>query len=213
MLLLAVPGAADIPWPEVEQRVTSENLVLARRPGGHNEEYFVVCTLYYTPVEWGFRPESGFDVTSETRRGLGGRTYPRDFLNAVRKEGFGRVTTSVRGMSYIRYEGGEEFGFAKEPTGIGRRPLVARSSAAVRSRDRALFSSGVLTLSGDEVTSVFGGTQWKIDDTGGGLRKWQIDLYWGEDEPMPGKPARPKGTLFEYGYARVKVQSARKPEE
>ena len=45
---------ADIPWPEVVQRLAYENEKLARRPQGHNGEYFVVCTLYYTPKESGF---------------------------------------------------------------------------------------------------------------------------------------------------------------
>ncbi len=55
-LLLSIPLAlrADIPWPEVVQRLAYENEKLARRPQGHNGEYFVVCTLYYTPKESGF---------------------------------------------------------------------------------------------------------------------------------------------------------------
>ena len=36
---------ADIPWPEVVQRLAYENEKLARRPQGHDGEYFVVCTL------------------------------------------------------------------------------------------------------------------------------------------------------------------------
>src|SRR6266545_514161 len=51
---------ADIPWPEVVQRLAYENEKLARRPQGHNGEYFVVCTLYYTPKESGFTFERGF---------------------------------------------------------------------------------------------------------------------------------------------------------
>ncbi|PYJ39723.1 MAG: hypothetical protein DME81_02880, partial [Verrucomicrobia bacterium] len=31
---------ADIPWPEVVQRLAYENEKLARRPQGHNGEYF-----------------------------------------------------------------------------------------------------------------------------------------------------------------------------
>src|SRR5690348_2253271 len=80
---------ADIPWPEVVQRLASENEKLARRPQGHNGEYFVVCTLYYTPKESGFTSERGFDATPVTKPGLNGRTYPRDFLRSVKKEGFG----------------------------------------------------------------------------------------------------------------------------
>src|SRR5437868_4269703 len=33
---------ADIPWPEVMQRLAYENEKLAQRPQGHNGEYFVV---------------------------------------------------------------------------------------------------------------------------------------------------------------------------
>jgi hypothetical protein len=54
---------------------------------------------------------------------------------------------------------------------------------------------------------VFGSTRWKIVDTGGGLRRWQIDCYYGEDEPLgPGKfMARPRGTTFEYAYSTVRI--------
>ncbi len=86
---------ADIPWPEVVQRLAYENEKLARRPQGHNGEYFVVCTLYYTPKESGFTFERGFDATPVTKRGLRGRKYPRDFLRSVKKEGFGRIVTPV----------------------------------------------------------------------------------------------------------------------
>jgi len=70
---------ADIPWPEVVQRLAYENDKLARRPQGHNGEYFVVCTLYYTPKESGFTFERGFDATAVRNPGLHGRKYPRDF--------------------------------------------------------------------------------------------------------------------------------------
>ncbi|MGH8100989.1 MAG: hypothetical protein ACREIW_06810, partial [Chthoniobacterales bacterium] len=94
---------AEIPWPEVVQRLAYENEKLARRPGGHAGEYFLVCTLYYTPVESGFTSARGFDATPVTKPGLHGRKYPRDFLCSVKKEGFGRVAAPVNGQHYIRY--------------------------------------------------------------------------------------------------------------
>src|SRR5215467_12317429 len=75
---------ADIPWPEVVQRLAYENEELARRPQGHNGEYFLVCTLYYTPKESGFTFERGFDAMPVTKPGLHGRKYPRDFLQIGR---------------------------------------------------------------------------------------------------------------------------------
>src|SRR5216110_3698104 len=122
---------ADIPWSEVVQRLAYENDKLARRPQGHNGEYFVVCTLYYTPKEWGFTFERGFDATPVTKAGLHGRKYPRDFLRSVKKEGFGRITAPVNGRYYIRYNGGDSYAFASHPMGGGG-VLVPRLSAAIK---------------------------------------------------------------------------------
>src|SRR5256886_15256771 len=84
---------ADIPWPEVVQRLAYENEKLERRPGGHSGGDFVVCTLYYTPKESGFTFERGFDATRVAKAGLHGRTYPRGFLRSVMKGGYGRNAT------------------------------------------------------------------------------------------------------------------------
>src|SRR5207244_2086144 len=118
------PVRADIPWPEVTQRLAYENEKLARRPQGHNGEYFIVCTLYYTPMESGFTAERGFDATLVTKPGLHGRKYPRDFLVSVRKEGFGRLREPVNGCNYIRYNGGNSYTFTKHAVGRGIAPLI-----------------------------------------------------------------------------------------
>ncbi len=170
-----MPAArGDIPWPEVVQRLAYENEKLARRPGGHAGEYFIVCTLYYTSKESGFTFERGFDATRITKPGLHGRTYPRDFLRSVKKGGGGT--------------------------------LVARFSAAAKPQ-ADLHRGLVLETPAAEVERVFGSTRWKIMDTGGGLRRWQLDCYYGEDEPLgPGKfMARPRATTFEYAYSIARV--------
>ena len=197
---------ADIPWPEVVQRLAYENERLARRPQKHNGEYFVVCTLYYTPVESGFAFERGFDATPVTRAGLHGRKYPRDFLRSVKKEGFGRIVTPVDGRHYISYNGGDSFAFASRPTGGGG-VLVARYSAAAKLGQSGLRHGAIVETESPIVQKVFGSTRWKIIDTGGGLRRWQMDCYYGEDEPLgPGKfMGRPRATTFEYGYANARI--------
>ena len=197
---------ADIPWPEVVQRLTYENEKLARRPEGHNGEYFVVCTLYYTPKESGFTFERGFDATPVTKPGLHGRKYPRDFLRSVKKEGFGRITTAVNGRYYIRYNGGDSYAFASHATGGGG-VLVPRYSAAMKRAHGGLRRGATIQTSSSELQKVFGSNRWKIMDTGGGLRRWQIDCYFGEDEPLgPGKlQGRPRATAFEYAYANARV--------
>src|SRR5438046_3418011 len=199
-------GRADIPWPEVVQRLAYENDKLARRPQGHNGEYFVVCTLYYTPKESGFTFERGFDATPVTKPGLHGRTYPRDFLRSVKKEGFGRISTPVDGRNYIRYNSGGSFGFASHPTGGGG-VLVDRYSAAIKSSQGSLRHGAVVETSSSEVQKVFGSSRWKIMDTGGGLRRWQIDCYFGEDERICSGTlqGRRRATTFEYAYANARI--------
>jgi hypothetical protein len=209
-LLILSTSRADIPWPEVVQRLKFENKKLASRPQGHNGDYFVVCTLYYTPMESGFTAERGFDATPVAARGLHGHKYPHDFLRSVKKEGFGKIKSPVKGRNYIRFNGGNSYSFAHHA--IGREEeLIARFSAAARAGQRGLGYGVTIETSGGTVKEVFGSTQWRILDIGGGLRRWQIDLYWGEDEPLgPGKfMARPRGTTFEYTYSEAKVMSER----
>jgi hypothetical protein len=203
---ICAAARADIPWPEVVRRLAYENEKLARRPQGHSGEYFVVCTLYYTPMESGFTAARGFDVTPVTKPGLHRRTYPRDFLRAVKKEGFGRIAISVNGRNYIRYNGGNSYAFASNPSGGGG-SLVPRLSAAARRGQSGLRHGVTIETSGATIKEIFRSTRWKIIDTGGGLRRWQIDLYWGDDEPRgPGRlMARPSGTAFEYAYSEAKV--------
>src|SRR5437660_2194528 len=197
---------ADIPWPEVVQHLAQENEKLARRPQGHSGEYFIVCTLYYTPMESGFTFERGFDAALVTKPGLHGNAYPRDFLRSVKKEGFGRIITPVNGRNYIRYNGGDSFAFASRPTGGGG-SLVARFSAATKPGQSGLRHGVIIETPSSTVREIFGSTRWKIVDTGGGLRRWQIDLYYGEDEPLgPGRfMARPRGTTFEYAYSEGRI--------
>lgn len=195
---------ADIPWPEVVQRLAYENQKLARRPQGHAGEYFIVCTLYYTPMESGFTFARGFDATPVTKPGLHGRTYPRDFLRSVRKEGFGRIARPANGLNYMRYNGGS-YSLASRPMGGGG-ALVSRFSAASKLSSE-LHRGWILETSSADVRRIFGSTRWKIVDTGGGLRRWQMDCYWGDDEPLgPGRlMARPRGTTFEYAYSQARV--------
>src|SRR6266700_3246496 len=197
---------ADIPWPEVVERLAYENERLARRPQGHNGEYFVVCTLYYTPKESGFTFERGFDATAVTKPGLHGRKYPRDFLRSVKKEGFGRITTPVNGRYYIRYNGSDSYAFASHATGGGG-VLVPHYSAAMKGGHGGLRRGAVIETTSPELQKISGSRRWKIMDTGGGLRQWEIDCYFGEDEPLgPGKlQGRPRATTFEYTYANARI--------
>lgn len=207
IILLNGNGAllAGIPWAEARARLVRENEVLARRPQGHAGTYFVICTLFYTPMESGFTAQRGFDMTPATASGLRGQVYPREFLTTVKKEGFGRITTPVDGLNYIRYNGGGEYRFAAHPTGRGANVLVPRSSAAARKGKYGFAHGAELTVLDDAINALFRTARWQIVDTGGALERWQVDLYWGDDEPLgPGPLAsRPRGTTFEYRYSFV----------
>jgi hypothetical protein len=156
-------------------------------------------------MESGFTARRGFDVTLVAPAGLRGRHYPREFLAAVKKEGFGRIATPVEGLNYVRYNGRGVYRFAAHPIGRGSNILVPRSSAACRKGKYGFADGAELTVADDNVTAVFRSARWQIVDTGGGLKRWQVDLYWGDDEPLgPGSlAARPRGTTFEYGYSFV----------
>jgi hypothetical protein len=161
------------------------------------------CTVYYTPKESGFTAERGFNVTPATAPGLRGRTYPRAFLRAVKREGFGRMVEPVGGLNYLQYRGNGRYGFAKAPLGSRGNVLVARQSCAVSGRNPHLRQRMKLKIYSELVETVMGTTEWEVADTGGGVHPLQIDLYWGEDEPMGSKgrlQARPAGTQMEYAF-------------
>jgi hypothetical protein len=207
-VLWSTPCFADIPWAEAKVRLARENELLSRRPQGHAGTYFVICTLYYTPMESGFTAKRGFDATAVAAPGLRGRRYPREFIAAVKKEGFGRIATAVDGLSYIRYNGRGAYRFAAHPVGRGTTMLVPRSSAAARKGKYGFGDGAELTVLENSVNSVFRSARWQVVDTGGALKRWQIDLYWGDDEPLGPGPlaARPRGTTFEYAYSVVTVK-------
>lgn len=164
------------------------------------------CTVYYTPLESGFKADAGFDTTPETRPGLHGKQFPRDFLLAVEKEGFGRLATPFQGKQYIRYWSGG-WGFADRPTDNRERPLVAKSSCAVSNQQRLLARETRFKISAANAPQDFGELEWMVADTGSGLKETQIDLYWGEDEPLGPKEkmSRPKSAPFDLADTTVSV--------
>ncbi len=206
LLMSGISAFGDIPWKEATTRLKQENARLTRQRA--RNKCFVICTLYYTPKETGFTAARGFNTHMETRPGLKGRKYPRDFLLAVKKEGIGRISQPVNGHQYIRYKAGRSYRFADRPVGRGTEPLIARVSAAVRQGQKHLPNGREVTLTDRTVQKIFRSKHFQIIDTGGGLRRWQIDLYWGEDDPLgPGNlMARPRGTTFEYAFSEAELE-------
>jgi hypothetical protein len=155
--------------------------------GKHPPIYYFFCTVYYIPRETGFKEESGFDTTPDRR--LGGKTFGRAFARAVRMEGSGRLEKpGPKGRKYIDYLGN----YRRDSLGNRNNVLTDRKSAAVHLRN-PLFKHGTpLRVLDPQIFNTFGSTDFETADTGGGLFKSQIDLYWGEDDPMdPIQIARP----------------------
>jgi hypothetical protein len=169
------------------------------------------CTVYYTPKESGYTAERGFDATAVTASGLHGRRYPRDFLLAVKKEGFGRINEAVDGRNYIRWMGDHRYAFADAPVGRRGEVLVPRRSCAISSRNKFLRQHARLKIKSQTVNEETGSDEWFVCDTGAGVHPLQLDLYWGEDEPRGAigrQRARPRGTWMEYAF-EVEVTAKR----
>jgi hypothetical protein len=161
------------------------------------------CTIYYTPRESGFTAERGFDDRRVFAPGLKGRKYPVAFLEAVKREGFGRLVEPVNGRAYLQYVGGGRYQFAKAALGSRGNVLVSRTSCAVSKNNPFLRRGQVVRIDSPTVQQVTGSAEWRVEDTGGGLHPLQIDLYWGEDDPLGAvgrMRARPAGTRMEYAF-------------
>ena len=152
------------------------------------------CSVYYTPLETGFVQERGFEPALETRPGLGGRKYPKEFLRAVELEGFGHLKEPVEGKDYLRYWSGK-WGFADQPIDNRQRPLIPKHSCAISQPHALIAENAIIAIRCDGLPMDFHKLRWHITDTGSGLKARQLDLYWGEDDPLgPGKKlSRPHG--------------------
>ncbi len=95
-------------------------------------------------------------------------------------EGTGKLEKpGPNGQTYIDYLGN----YRKHSLGNRNNVLTARKSAAVHLRN-PLFKHGTpLRVLDPQIFNTFGSTDFETGDTGGGLFKSQIDLYWGEDDP------------------------------
>ena len=146
------------------------------------ETHYFFCTVYYTPRETGFTPERGFNPTKETRRNLGGEYFSVDFLKASSIEGFGEMAEAHRGQDFIKYTG--TWGYHNRILGNRNNTLLDRESLAVH-RGNPLFSTGTrVWILDNEFYNSFGAMRYQVGDTGGGLFRSQIDIYWGQDDPL-----------------------------
>jgi len=140
---------------------------------------YFFCTVYYTPLETGFVADQGFDLTPKPMKGSGGRKFAADFVRAVVMEGFGRLAEPVKGKPYLAYNGS----FHSRILGNRNNELVPRHSIAVNTKNPLVPSGRKVWVLDPEIYNQFGAALYEVGDTGGGLFRNQIDLYWGEDNP------------------------------
>jgi 3D (Asp-Asp-Asp) domain-containing protein len=141
--------------------------------------HYFFCTVYYTPLETGFCAERGFDLTPTTMKGSGGKKFAADFVRAVAMEGFGRLAEPVDDKAYLAYSGRTH----RRILGNRNNELVPRESIAVNTKNPLVPSGAKVWILDPEVYNQFGAALYTVADTGGGLFRNQIDLYWGEDDP------------------------------
>ena len=115
----------------------------------------------------------------------------------------------VNGLHYMRYEGHGRYGYTSRPTGYHRSRMTPRITCAANRKALGVSPFEKVVFVDPWVKELTGSDTWSVGDTGWGLRNYQVDLYWGEDEPTPGRFAKPAGTNFEYGFATLQVPSAR----
>ncbi len=149
---------------------------------GRPEVLYFFCTVYYTPKESGFVERLGFNVTPEGRSRLGSRRFAKDFVRAVIMEGYGRIDPPQGDREYMKYDG--TWGYGTRALGNRNNTLVDRVSAAVHRRHPLMSKGRRMLVMDNEVYNTFGNMRFEAADTGGGLFHSQIDLYWGEDNPL-----------------------------
>jgi hypothetical protein len=141
--------------------------------------HYFFCTIYYTPLETGFCAERGFDLSPKVMKGSGGKQFPADFVRSVVMEGFGLVAEPVNNKPYLAYNGR----FHARILGNRGNELVPRYSIAVNTKNPLVPSQRKVWVLDPEIYNQFGAALYEVADTGGGLFRNQIDLYWGEDNP------------------------------
>jgi 3D (Asp-Asp-Asp) domain-containing protein len=112
-------------------------------------------------------------------KGSGGRKFAADFVRSVIMEGFGRLAEPVGDKPYLAYNGR----FHSRILGNRNNELVPRYSIAVNTKNPLMPSGRKVWVLDPELYNQFGAALHEVHDTGGGLFRNQIDLYWGEDNP------------------------------
>ncbi len=144
------------------------------------ETHYFFCTVYYTPREAGFTEARGFNTTPASLRALPGYKYAADFVKATWVEGFGRLEDSVNSRPYLSYDGK----FHTRILGNRNNTLLDRESIAVHRGNPLFGKTNRAWILDPELYNQFGTARFKVGDTGGGLYRSQIDIYWGEDDPL-----------------------------
>ncbi|MCB1234643.1 MAG: hypothetical protein KDM91_06190 [Verrucomicrobiae bacterium] len=148
---------------------------------GAPETHYFFCTVYYTPREKGFTRDRGFNLAPEKPRGLS-RSFPADFVKATGIEGFGLMREPSGASRYLKYDG--TWGYRARILGNRNNTLLDRESIAVSRRNGLFYPGGRVWILDPELYNTFGVLRYQTADTGGGLYRSQIDMYWGEDDPL-----------------------------
>lgn len=147
---------------------------------------FYSSTVYYTPRESGFSAKAGYNMTPQSIAAVPSRTFPADFLKAVRMEGTGRMKNSIDGKKFLAYTGNWQL--VDRPLGNRSNFLEPMRSAAIAKNSGKWKRGDWVLIRSKNLPSPFQNSVWRIDDVGGGVGGKQLDLYSGVDDPAgPGE--------------------------
>jgi hypothetical protein len=174
--------------PDFKAKFTRNNIAFeseehAMIPAKYKRGFF--CTIYFTPDESGFTPAKGFTQAqlAVENRTVDGKTVSakKRFWERVRIEGAGRLQTAQHGHDYVGYWS-NAYHFISAPKGTHNIDLVEKYSCAT---DRNIIGrSWEIQTVNNHIEEVFGSSNWRGDDVGGAIQGYDIDLYFGDAEPL-----------------------------
>lgn len=171
----------------------------------------ISVTVYYTAVEsFHSGPDervTGCLVRDCANGGADLGTYPRSFIDAVRSEGTGRITSGARSGTYLNWSYDVGFWVDSIPSDSYGGALIPMSTAASDSSlahrgQRFRLIAPLVTDDGERLTEPFAsqilGATWTVNDefTPGLGGDSHVDLYIGEEDQPDFTRSSPKFTTL-----------------
>lgn len=169
-------------------------------------------TIYYTPKESGF--PAGELRTIELFEGsqsVGTTQVNNAFRLQSNMEGTGEMVSAVNQKRIIVPKTisatPPQYWLYSVPVGNAANPLTPKASSAA---DQSMIRRGMhVRVASGTVSQAFGNDLFRVDDVGGAIKGYKLDLYWDIDNPSANDPNLLAGTTWtgESGVTVYRVAS------